>query len=96
MPGYQTERREVTTAGQPVDLQVSMRPLVGTLMLSTTPAGAKITVDGQPVEGETPKALKLPPGSHVIAVAKDGAGTAQQTVEVTDDALHSIRLTLQP
>ena len=94
-PGFQAERREITMARQPVDLQITLRAIVGTLMLSSVPPGASIKVDGQPVEGETPKALKLPPGSHVIAVSKEGAGVAQQTVEVTDDALHSIRLTLQ-
>ncbi len=64
-------------------------------MLSTVPPGATITVDGKPVEGETPKALKLPPGRHVITASKEGVGAAEQTIEITDDSLHSVRMTLQ-
>ncbi len=93
--GFQTERREITVGNQPIDVQITMHAILGTVMLSTVPPGATITVDGKPVEGETPKALKLPPGRHVIAASKEGVGAAEQTIEITDDSLHSVRMTLQ-
>jgi serine/threonine protein kinase len=93
--GFQTERREITVGNRPIDVQITMHPILGTVMLSTVPPGATITVDGKPVEGETPKALKLPPGRHVITASKEGVGAAEQTIEITDDSLHSVRMTLQ-
>jgi serine/threonine protein kinase len=94
-PGYHPEIREIVMANSPVDVNLSMRPILGTVMLSTIPPGASVTVDGAPVEGQTPKSLRLPPGRHLIAVSKEGAGSAQQTVDVTDDGMIPLRLTLQ-
>ena len=79
---------------EPLDISVTMRPVLGTVMLSTVPPGASVTVDGKPVEGQTPMSLKLPPGKHLITITKEGVGSAQQTVEVTDDALVPLRITL--
>ncbi|HYM11862.1 MAG TPA: protein kinase [Bryobacterales bacterium] len=94
--GFHAESREVVVAGKPVDVQLALRPVVGTVMLATNPPGAAVTVDGKAVDGQTPLQLKLPPGAHVIAATKEGAGSSRQTVEVTDDALIPVRMTLSP
>ncbi len=93
-PGYHPEMRDVTMGREPVDVQVALRAIQATVMLSTVPAGASITVDGQAVDGATPKTLKLPFGKHLIAVAKQGFSPAQQTVEVTEDAILPVRIAL--
>ncbi len=94
--GFHPANREVMVANGPADLQVTLSAILGTIMLSTAPPGARITVDGKAVDGETPKTLKLPPGRHDIAVSKEGAGSSQQTVEITEDSLIPLRLTLSP
>ncbi len=43
----------------------------GALEISSTPAGAEVSVDGGFV-GNTPATLKLPPGKHTIAITADG------------------------
>jgi hypothetical protein len=43
----------------------------GTVTVSTNPAGADISVDGNFV-GNAPADLKLPPGKHTVAVSLDG------------------------
>ncbi|MBX3184905.1 MAG: PEGA domain-containing protein [Polyangiaceae bacterium] len=50
------------------------------LQLTTEPAGASVTVDGQAQMGETPMTLKLAPGKHRIEVSSSGYET--QVVEL--------------
>jgi hypothetical protein len=40
----------------------------GTLVMTTTPAGARVTVDGRALEETTPVAAELSPGAHKIEV----------------------------
>ena len=63
-------------------------------MLSTTPTAATVTVDGKPMFAQTPVTLKLRPGKHVIVVTKEGIGSAEQTIDVTDDAILQVSLNL--
>jgi hypothetical protein len=46
--------------------------LMGVVSLTTTPAGAMVTVDGEAQVGETPMELKLKPGAHKISVTASG------------------------
>jgi hypothetical protein len=54
---------------------------VGRLVITTQPAGAKVTLDGKPA-GETPLTIdQVKPGRHVIAIA-GAEGSARKTVKV--------------
>lgn len=55
---------------------------IGSLVLSSHPAGAQATVDGTPV-GATPLALRLPAGAHTVVVSGDTGRAEQFSVEVT-------------
>lgn len=70
-------------AGSPQDLpRVELRPLDGTVVLSSTPAGAAVTVDGT-YRGETPLELALPPGrDHALRLTKPGHAAASRQVRV--------------
>ncbi len=92
--GFHPERRILTVTGEPVNIRIPMRPILGTVMLSTTPAGATVTVDGKPRFGQTPMTLNLPLGKHVIVVTKEGVGSAEQTIDVTDDAILHVSMSL--
>ena len=60
----------------------TLAPLPGTLRIATVPAGAQVTLDGQPLDGVTPLTLKnLAAGAHVVRVAL--AGYAPQAWECT-------------
>ena len=63
-------------------------------MISTAPAGATVSVDGRGVVGETPLTLKLPFGKHVVSAAKEGFAASQRTIEVSDDNILSVSITL--
>jgi len=73
LPGYDVERREVEIGSGPVELPtVILRAPGGTLMLTTTPTGASILVNGKKLPQTTPAQITLAPGNYSITVEKDG------------------------
>jgi len=94
MPGFHVERREVDVSTAPVDLApMILRAPTGTLMLSSVPQGATITVNGKRIPQVTNTQLQLPPGTYNIAVEKDGRrGTG--TVVFRSDEIQTMRLIL--
>jgi len=95
MPGYEVEHREVFVSGGPVELPaVLLRAPSGTLMLTTDPPGAAISVNGQRQTQVTPAQLHLPPGSYKITVEKDGM-TYAAPIELRNGETKIMKLTLQ-
>ena len=79
LPGYQVEYREVTVGAAPVELPpFTLRAASGTLMLTTDPVGAAVTVDGRRFDQVTPVRISLTPGMHEIAVEKDGRQASER------------------
>ena len=77
--GYETENRTVTVTDTSVELPpVALRVPGGVLMLSSDPTGAKIYVDGSPMDQVTPRKLELKPGKYEITVEKDGRRASKQ------------------
>ena len=86
--GYQTEHRPVTVANAAVELPtVALRVPGGVLMLASTPAGARIFVNGTPSDQITPAKLMLRPGKYDIAVERDGKRLSKE-VEIQNGATH--------
>jgi len=54
---------------------------VGQVSLSSTPAGASVTIDGKSV-GVTPLTYTLPPGPHAISISLAAHGDAARTVTI--------------
>jgi serine/threonine protein kinase len=77
--GYQTEHRPVTVGNSAVQLPtVALRVPGGVLMLTSTPAGAHIFVNGTQSDHVTPAKLQLRPGKYTIAIEKDGKRSSKQ------------------
>jgi serine/threonine-protein kinase len=95
MPGYQIEHRDVDVESSPVEtLPVVLRPLGGTLLLASVPAGATISVNGRAIPQVTPAQIALAPGTYTIAIEKDGKrGSA--TVEIRNGAITHQRIVLE-
>jgi serine/threonine-protein kinase len=80
LAGHQEERREVVVGGSAQELPlISLRPFGGTLMLSSTPAGATVSINGRLRPETTPARFQLAPGSYSVTVEKDGM---RKTVQV--------------
>jgi len=56
---------------------------VGEVNIETVPAGASVSIDGQPQPGETPMILKLAPGAHKISITNAGYEAQELDVDVT-------------
>ena len=94
MSGYELERRDVEVGTGPLELApMILRGSYGTLMLSTVPEGAAVTVNGKRISQLTNTQLQLAPGSYKIGVEKDGRqGTG--TVDIRNDEIRTLRIIL--
>ena len=52
---------------------VILRTMQGTLWITSSPAGAAITINGKRFPQTTPAQIPLPPGAYRVLVEKDGA-----------------------
>jgi len=83
--GYDVERREVEVSSSAVELPaVVMRSVHGTLMLTTSPTGASVLVNGKLQSQVTPAQIPLAPGSYDITVEWKDGKKATRTVQIKD------------
>ena len=80
--------------GQTIRIQDPI-PVYGSLVISSTPAKARITIDGEYV-GETPKFIPNQLiGQHTIVAEKEGYEKQTKKIEVTEGAEASLSFTLE-
>jgi serine/threonine protein kinase len=88
LQGYEVERREVEIGSGPFELPaVILRAPGGTLMLTTTPAGASISVNGKRLSQTTPAQIPLATGNYNITVEKDGRQVTR-AVDIRDGIVY--------
>ncbi len=64
----------------------------GTLMLSTSPPGATIFLDGQARSEKSPAIIKLPVGTYKLRVSKEGLLPKDAVVEIKDGSTAEINI----
>ena len=96
-PGYKTWEREVSVqagsreAYPPIELVVAD----GTVDVSSTPAGAAVSVDGE-FRGNTPVSVEISPlGEHRIELFLEGYRKAARTVQTEPEGHTSLAVDLQ-
>lgn len=98
LPGWKTARRTIAVkagASEAVPV-IELERIDGTLALSTDPAGATVTVNGQ-FRGQTPLSLALVSGrDHQIAVSKAGYEGETRSIKVEGDKTTRTAIQLQP
>lgn len=95
--GYRPWETQLTleTGEQRTLPTVRLQPANGTLALTTQPAGAAVTIDGQ-YAGQTPLEIALSPGEqHGIGISKAGYESAAQTVVVATAAKRRLHFDLK-
>jgi serine/threonine-protein kinase len=81
----------VITVPQETSASMRLDPLIGSLLVQTLPAGAKLLINGQPVADRvTPTTLRLAPGKYKLTLRLDGKRDHTQEVEVRDEAITHI------
>lgn len=71
---------------------VALEPKEGTVLVKSTPPGARILIGGRESELVTPATLKLPEGVHQIIVRREGYPDNTQEVRVRDGALSTLEV----
>jgi serine/threonine protein kinase len=94
LPGYQIEHRDLTVGAEAIEYPaVILHAFNGVLMLTSTPPGASILVNGKPVPETTPAQLPLAPGWYTISVQKNGLQSVSR-VEIRNGDTKLLRVTL--
>jgi PEGA domain len=94
--GFAGEERVLDlVSGQSVTATFSLKPMLGVVSVETVPAGATVTVDGEP-HGTTPihPGLSLRAGEHTILLSKDGYEPASRVVALRAGGNVSLHVTL--
>jgi hypothetical protein len=73
---------------------LSARP--STLTVTTMPTGASVTLDGKQGVGRTPLSVEVSPGSHTMAVRRDGYSVETRAVEAHFGRAVIVSLDLAP
>lgn len=95
LPGHRLEHREVMVGEDPVELPpVTLRREGGVLIVSSTPPGASIRINGERVAQLTPAQIPLATGHYDVTVEYKGV---QQTtpVEIRNEATRTLRVTFE-
>ncbi len=96
-PGFHQTKRSVTLIkGRVARLKVSLRPILGTLHVETSPPGAIIRLDEDSARplGRSPMTLHVRPGRHVLILSKSGYARSVHRVVVTEDGEKRVRIRL--
>jgi serine/threonine-protein kinase len=82
MVGYQIEHRYAVVGSAPLELPpVVLHASGGTLMLTSSPTGATVLVNGRRIEQVTPVQIPLSLGTYTVTLEKDGRQVTEK-VEV--------------
>ena len=70
--------------------QLQLDPLIGTLMVLSTPPGATILLNDQTQKAVTPATLRLAPGKYKLSLRREGARDLTQEIEVREEAITQV------
>lgn len=78
--------------GGPIILE-SPQPIYGTLIVTSTPPGSEVYVDGNPA-GTTPATIKTLIGQRTVSVQRRGYESAERVINVIEGATHTVNTEL--
>jgi serine/threonine-protein kinase len=73
-------------------LDVNIDRATGTVTLRSTPGGASIFIDGQPMAQKTPAILTLPVGQHRLRLTVEGKPAYEGEFEIKDQVLSALNV----
>ena len=100
LSGYENYGDMVTVNADELNRQMenvklmAVKIVYGTLNVSSSPAGADISVDGE-YKGQTPQTFDIPIGTHDVTLTKQGCTSANKTVTVNEGQTTEVNLYLQ-
>jgi serine/threonine-protein kinase len=95
--GYITETRTIDVAsGNKALVAIHLTPLMATLSVSSSPAGANVYVDGKDSGKVTPAQLSLDKGAHAILLRKAGYLDETASSQLVQGEIGRVSSTLRP
>jgi formylglycine-generating enzyme required for sulfatase activity len=92
--GYEPAQREVKVApGARATVALTLRPILGQVIVRATPADAELYVDGSG-RGVARQTIELPATAHVLEIRKPGYATHRVTVTPRPGLPQSVEVTL--
>ncbi len=88
-PGFNVARRIVRLPDEN-DLTIKLDQSMGVLLLTSTPSGSDVSVDGKPA-GQTPVTLRLTTGTHQLSLAR-GEQRHEESIVIDTDQFVSRNL----
>lgn len=83
--GYKTTTTQVMVeSGQLAEVYVDLPLVVGTLEVTTNPAGADVFVNHE-LKGTAPASIQLPPGDYEVSVEKSGYYSRKATLRIVQN-----------
>ena len=82
--------------GSVLEVTASLEPETGGLAISTSPAGARVTVDGADAGISPVTITSLPAGTHTLNVSSAGYTSQEQMVNVIADQTRAVSIVLTP
>ncbi len=89
-------KKPIITVVQPAAGPSVSSPYLGSVMISTTPDGARVVVDGKAnLTFTTPQVISLlSPGVHTLTITKDGYAAATRSIQITAGARSNLAVQL--
>ncbi|RLB56862.1 MAG: hypothetical protein DRJ42_02020 [Deltaproteobacteria bacterium] len=87
---YLTERADAPDRAEVEQSIAELRARPATLVLTSTPPGAAITIDEVAREEVTPAEVEVPPGDHTVALTLEGHEPVTETVTMTFGERHEV------
>lgn len=96
--GFHPVSQPVTLPGRDhvrLEIVLEAKDLRGTLVVRSAPAGAEVSVDGQPI-GRSPAETRVAPGTHAVELALEGYEPHETQAVVAPQGLKEIDVSLDP
>jgi serine/threonine protein kinase len=95
--GYITDTRTIDVAsGNKAVVAIHLTPLMATLSVSSSPAGANVYVDGKDSGKVTPAQLSIDKGAHAILLRKAGYLDETASSQLVQGEISRVSCTLRP
>ncbi len=96
LAGHRTATRNITWGANLTEVfSVDLEDARVTVLITSTPPGADIHIDGKLIPQKTNAKVPLPEGTYQIHVSKEGSGEAEQVVLVDREQIPYIKFTLE-
>ena len=91
--GYRPQQKSFDVGPKPLEIAFALQPLRAILVITSSPPGAGIHIDGRDTGRRTPARIAVAPGRRNVRVVKGGL-SVERTIEAAAESLQPLSFTL--